>query len=166
MVPLQYRLGWIAVLVIVLDQASKWLAVTYLKASSITVLPVLELVLVYNKGAAFGFLDRAPGWQNGLFIAIALIVSVVIIGMIKRIEGTGLQVRLALWAVLGGALGNVVDRIRIGAVIDFIQVSVHFPVFNLADSAITLGATLLVMDALGINIFSDRKQVNNAHGKN
>ncbi|MGW8248825.1 MAG: signal peptidase II [Acidiferrobacterales bacterium] len=160
-----FRLSWIAALVIVLDQAAKWLAVTYLQASPITLLPVLKLVLVHNRGAAFGFLDQAPGWQNGLFIAIALIVSVVILGMIKKLEGADLQVRIALWAVIGGALGNLVDRIRVGAVIDFIQVSQYFPVFNLADSAITLGATLLVMDALGINIISS-KQVNNAHGKN
>ena len=158
-----FRLGWIAVLVLVLDQLTKWLAVTYLKAKTIALLPFLELVLVHNRGAAFGFLDRAPGWQNGLFIAIALIVSIAILGMIKRLEGADLQVRIALWAVLGGAIGNLVDRIRVGAVIDFIQVTQHFPVFNIADSAITLGATLLVMDALGINIIS--KKVSNAHGK-
>ena len=158
-----FRLGWIAVLILVFDQLSKWLAVTYLKSQSIVLLPFLELVLVHNRGAAFGFLDRAPGWQNGLFIAIALIVSIAILGMIKRLEGADLQVRIALWAVFGGAIGNLVDRIRVGAVIDFIQVSQHFPVFNIADSAITLGATLLVMDALGINIIS--KKVSNAHGK-
>jgi signal peptidase II len=159
-----FRLGWIPVLVIVIDQVSKWLAVTYLKAGSITLLPMLELVLVHNRGAAFGFLDQAPGWQNGLFIAIALIVSIVILAMIKKLEGAELQVRIALWAVVGGALGNLIDRIRVGAVIDFIQVSHYFPVFNIADSAITLGATLLVMDALGVNIIS--KKVNNGHGKN
>jgi signal peptidase II len=158
-----FRLGWIAVLVLVLDQLTKWLAVTYLKSQSIVLLPFLELVLVHNRGAAFGFLDRAPGWQNGLFIAIALIVSIAILGMIKRLEGADLQVRIALWAVFGGAIGNLVDRIRVGAVIDFIQVTQHFPVFNIADSAITLGATLLVMDALGINIIS--RKVSNAHGK-
>ncbi|MDX5151370.1 MAG: signal peptidase II [Acidiferrobacterales bacterium] len=159
-----FRLGWIAALVIVLDQVAKWLAVTYLTAGPVILLPVLKLVLVHNRGAAFGFLDQAPGWQNGLFIAIALIVSVVILGMIRKLEGADLQVRIALWAVIGGALGNLVDRIRVGAVIDFIQVSQYFPVFNIADSAITLGATLLVMDALGINIIG--KKVSNAHGKN
>jgi len=158
-----FRLGWIVVVVIVLDQVSKWLAVTYLKSGPITVLPVLELVLVHNRGAAFGFLDQAPGWQNGLFIAIGLIVSIVILRMIKSLEGADLQVRIALWAVVGGALGNLIDRIRVGAVIDFIQVSPYFPVFNIADSAITLGATLLVMDALGIDIFSRR--VNRRHDK-
>ena len=157
------KFGWIAALVLAADQITKWLAVTYLKSQSIVLLPFLELVLVHNRGAAFGFLDRAPGWQNGLFIAIALIVSIAILGMIKRLEGADLQVRIALWAVFGGAIGNLVDRIRVGAVIDFIQVTQHFPVFNIADSAITLGATLLVMDALGINIIS--KKVSNAHGK-
>ena len=158
-----FRMGWIPVLVVVIDQLCKWLAVTYLKSRSIVLLPFLELVLVHNRGAAFGFLDRAPGWQNGLFIAIALFISIAILGMIKRLEGTDLQVRIALWAVFGGAIGNLVDRIRVGAVIDFIQVSQHFPVFNIADSAITLGATLLVMDALGIKIIS--RKVSNAHGK-
>jgi len=159
-----FRMGWIAVLVVVIDQLSKWLAVTYLKSRSIVLLPFLELVLVHNRGAAFGFLDHAPGWQNGLFIAIALVVSIAILGMIKRLEGADLQVRIALWAVFGGAIGNLVDRISVGAVIDFIQVSQHFPVFNIADSAITLGATLLVMDALGINIITGKK-VSNVHDK-
>lgn len=158
------RLGWVALLVLIADQFSKWLAVAYLKAGSITLLPVLKLVLVYNRGAAFGFLDDRPGWQNGLFIAIALVVSIAILGMIKRLEGADLQVRIALWAVFGGAIGNLVDRISVGAVIDFIQVSQHFPVFNIADSAITLGATLLVMDALGINIITGKK-VSNVHDK-
>jgi len=158
-----FRMGWIVVLVVSVDQLSKLLAVTYLKSRSFVIFPFLELVLVHNRGAAFGFLDHAPGWQNGLFIAIALIVSIVILGMIKRLERTDLQVRIALWAVFGGAIGNLIDRIRVGAVIDFIQVSQHFPVFNIADSAITLGATLLVMDALGISIVS--KKVSNVHGK-
>jgi len=158
-----FRMGWIVVLVVGVDQLSKLLAVTYLKSRSFVIFPFLELVLVHNRGAAFGFLDHAPGWQNGLFIAIALIVSIVILGMIKRLERTDLQVRIALWAVFGGAIGNLIDRIRVGAVIDFIQVSQHFPVFNIADSAITLGATLLVMDALGISIVS--KKVSNVHGK-
>ena len=157
------KFGWIAALVLAADQITKWLAVTYLKSQSIVLLPFLELVLVHNRGAAFGFLDRAPGWQNGLFIAIALVVSIAILGMIKNLQGADLQVRIALWAVFGGAIGNLIDRIRVGAVIDFIQVSQHFPVFNIADSAITLGATLLVMDALGIKIIS--RKVSNAHGK-
>ena len=85
------KFGWIAALVLAADQITKWLAVTYLKSQSIVLLPFLELVLVHNRGAAFGFLDRAPGWQNGLFIAIALIVSVVILGMIKKLEGADLK---------------------------------------------------------------------------
>jgi len=147
-----FRLGWIALLVMVADQASKWLAVTYLKSASIALLPVLKLVLTYNRGAAFGFLDDKPGWQNGLFIAIAIVISVIILQMIRQLERADLQVRIALWAVLGGALGNLLDRVRIGAVVDFIQVSPYFPVFNVADSAITIGAALLIMDALGLKL--------------
>jgi len=146
------RLGWIALLVLIADQFSKWLAVTYLKAGSITLLPVLKLVLVYNRGAAFGFLDDRPGWQNGLFIAIAIVISIIILQMIRQLERADLQVRIALWAVLGGALGNLLDRVRLGSVVDFIQVSHYFPVFNVADSAITVGAALLIMDAFGLKL--------------
>jgi len=146
------RLGWVALLVLVADQFSKWLAVTYLKAGSITLLPVLKLVLVYNRGAAFGFLDDKPGWQNGLFIAIAIVISIIILQMIRQLERADLQVRIALWAVLGGALGNLLDRVRLGSVVDFIQVSPYFPVFNVADSAITVGAALLIMDAFGLKL--------------
>jgi len=146
------RLGWIGLLVLIADQFSKWLAVTYLKAGSITLLPVLKLVLVYNRGAAFGFLDDMPGWQNGLFIAIAIIISIIILQMIRQLERADLQVRIALWAVLGGALGNLLDRVRLGSVVDFIQVSSYFPVFNVADSAITVGAALLIMDAFGLKL--------------
>lgn len=148
-----FRFAWIGLCVVVIDQISKWLAVTYLITGQITLLPVLKLVLVYNRGAAFGFLDQAPGWQNGLFIAIALVLSVIILGMIRR-QGSGdSHITIALWGILGGAIGNLVDRIRVGAVVDFVQVIPQFPVFNLADSAITLGAAILVMDAFGFRIF-------------
>lgn len=155
------RFGWIAALVIIADQITKWLALTYLISSQITLLPVLKLVLVYNRGAAFGFLDQAPGWQNGLFIAIAVVVVLIMLAMIRRLEAAELQVGIALWLVVGGALGNLVDRIRIGAVVDFIQVTMYFPVFNVADSAITLGAILLVMDAFGLKILGKTR-----HGRN
>jgi signal peptidase II len=152
-----FRLSWVALLVFALDQLTKWLAVAYLKGATITLIPVLKLVLVYNRGAAFGFLDDLPGWQNGLFIAIAIIVSLIILQMIRQLERADLQVRIALWAVLGGAIGNLLDRIRIGAVVDFIQVSPYFPVFNIADSAITVGAALLILDALGIKLFKKQR---------
>ena len=148
-----FRFGWIGLCVVVIDQISKWLAVTYLITGPITLLPVLKLVLVYNRGAAFGFLNEAPGWQNGLFIAIALVVSVIILNMIRRLGPGELHIRIALWGILGGAIGNLIDRIRAGAVVDFIQVIPQFPVFNLADSAITLGAVILVMDAFGFRLF-------------
>lgn len=148
-----FRFGWVGLSIVVIDQISKWLAVTYLITGPITLLPVLKLVLVYNRGAAFGFLNEAPGWQNGLFIAIAVVVSVIILNMIRR-QGQGeLHITIALWGILGGAIGNVIDRIRVGAVVDFIQVIPQFPVFNLADSAITLGAVILVMDAFGFRLF-------------
>ena len=148
-----FKFSWIGILVLILDQLSKWWAVNALIASQISLLPILKLVLVYNRGAAFGFLDEQPGWQNGLFIAIAIIVSVIILNMIRR-QGQGeLHITIALWGILGGAIGNVIDRIRVGAVVDFIQVIPQFPVFNLADSAITLGAVILVMDAFGFRLF-------------
>jgi len=157
------RLGWIAAMAIIADQISKWLALTYLVSSQITLLPVLKLVLVFNRGAAFGFLDQAPGWQNGLFIAIAITVVLIVLFMIRRLEVGEMQVAVALWLVIGGALGNLVDRIRIGAVVDFIQVTQYFPVFNVADSAITLGAILLAMDAFGLQVFGKTKH--GRHGK-
>lgn len=148
-----FKLLWIAVLVFVLDQASKFVAVQHLTHQSMELAPFLNLSLAYNSGAAFGFLHDASGWQNLFFVGVAIVVSIVILSMIWRLGANDVQVAVALMLVLGGAAGNVVDRLRLTYVVDFIDVyyrTWHWPTFNLADSAITLGAILLILDAMGL----------------
>lgn len=150
-----FRLLWIALLVCVADQATKYLAVKYLMHSEIVIAPFLNLSLAFNTGAAFSFLSGAGGWQNLFFVLVALVVSVVILFMIRRLGANDTQVAVALMLVLGGAAGNVIDRLHLGYVVDFIDVyyrAWHWPTFNLADSAITLGAILLILDAFGISL--------------
>ena len=140
----------IAVAVFVLDQWSKAEAVRYLSRGSVHVTSFLNLVLVYNRGAAFGFLSNASGWQNVLFIAVAVaIVAGILIFLVRGGRRDRLTV-VALMLVLGGAAGNLADRIRLGEVVDFIDFHIgswHWYTFNLADSAITVGAVLLAIDA-------------------
>lgn len=150
---MMFKFYLIAILVIVADQASKWAAVKYLIRHPVEVAPFLNLWLVLNKGAAFGFLSGASGWQNLLFVIIAIVVSFVIIAMVRRLGAHDVQVLTGLMLVLGGAIGNLVDRVRQGYVVDFIDLHYqdwHWPAFNVADSAITIGAVLLVLDAIGL----------------
>jgi len=144
---------WLALsaVIVALDQATKFVVTQrFTLGSVVEVTPFLNLVLVYNPGAAFSFLSDGGGWQRGLFIAIAVIASVWIVYLLRRYSHQRLFA-LALALVLAGALGNLIDRILIGAVIDFVDVHAfgfHWPAFNVADSAITCGAVLLVWDAL------------------
>jgi len=148
------KLSWISVLVVVLDQATKKLAVVYLAGHpAVDVTPFFDLVLVYNTGAAFGFLNDASGWQNALFILVALLVSAVILVMVRRLAAHETLAAVALLLILGAAAGNLVDRVLYGYVTDFVDLyygSWHWPAFNIADSAISIGAVLLVLDALGL----------------
>lgn len=148
------RYLWISTVIVVLDQASKWVALKYLARHVETpLLPFLNLTLVYNTGAAFGFLSGASGWQNVFFMAVALVASVVVIAMLRKLGSKDVQLAFALALVLGGALGNLIDRLVHGYVIDFVDfyiASWHFWTFNVADSAITIGAILLVLDSIGI----------------
>jgi signal peptidase II len=141
----------LAALLAALDQASK-LVVTHVLApwETVTVTSFFNLVLVYNTGAAFSFLADASGWQRELFIAIAAAASVWIVYLLRRHPHEPLFCA-ALSLVLGGAVGNAIDRVRLGAVVDFLDFHAwgwHWPAFNLADAAITCGAALLVWDAL------------------
>jgi signal peptidase II len=140
----------LAGLVVVLDQLSKWIVLDRLHfGETIYVAPFWNWVLTYNPGAAFSFLADQPGWQRWLFTALALAVSGWI-ALLLRQRPPKLQA-LALTLVMGGALGNVIDRVRFGAVVDFIQWHVagyYWPAFNVADSAITVGAILLVVEQL------------------
>ncbi len=148
------RYLWMAVVVFILDQATKWLAVTFIGAHGvIKVMPFFDLVLVHNTGAAFGFLSQAGGWQNVFFVAVAIVISTVILVMTYRLGAKDRLLAVALMLVLGGALGNLIDRLRFGYVVDFLDVyyqAWHWPAFNVADSAITIGALLLILDAFGV----------------
>jgi signal peptidase II len=155
-------LRWLslAALVIVADQLTKWLAVAKLSVRTVTVVPgFFDLVLVRNTGAAFGFLNDAGGWQNVFFVGVAALVSTVLVIMLRRLRPGD---RVAAWAlslILGGALGNLIDRLRLGYVIDFVDWYYgrwHWPAFNVADAAITVGAALLVLDALANGRSLDR----------
>jgi signal peptidase II len=148
-----FRYLWIVAVIGVADQVTKYFALLHLRGSDIAVTPFLKLSLAFNTGAAFSFLNDAGGWQNLFFVGVAFVVSVVILFMIRRLGANETQVAVALMLVLGGAVGNVIDRVRFGYVVDFIDVyyrAWHWPTFNIADSAITIGAVLLVLDALGL----------------
>lgn len=141
----------IAAIVILIDQLSK-ITMSKLMAygSSISVTSFFNLVIAHNKGAAFSFLAFESGWQRYFFTVLGLAAALFILYLLKKNAGQ----RLFCWAlalILGGALGNVIDRILYGYVIDFLDVHVggwHWPAFNAADSAICIGATLFVLDEL------------------
>lgn len=141
----------LAALVIILDQLSKWAVLAALNyGDTVTVTPFFNWVFVFNRGAAFSFLANEPGWQRWFFTVLALGVSGWIALMLRRHPGKRL-LSLSLALIMGGALGNVVDRVRFGAVVDFIQLHAagwYYPAFNVADSAITLGAILLAWDQI------------------
>lgn len=141
----------LAGLVVVLDQLSKWVVLNHIQfGETIYVAPFWNWVLTFNPGAAFSFLADQPGWQRWFFAVLALGVSAWIAYELKKQP----QQTLPAWAltlIMGGALGNVIDRVRFGAVVDFIQwhaAGYYWPAFNVADSAITLGAVLLVFAQL------------------
>ena len=148
------RLGWLvlSLLVLVIDQVSK----AHFEGSlemfqQIVVIPdYFSWTLAYNTGAAFSFLADGGGWQRWLFAVIALVVSAVLVVWLKRLGRDDTWLAIALALVLGGALGNLYDRIALGHVIDFILVHGqnrhYFPAFNFADSAITVGAIMLALD--------------------
>jgi signal peptidase II len=141
----------LAAAIVLADQAAKYAIVQYFAAHRpIELTSFLNLLLVYNTGAAFSFLSDAAGWQRAFFITIALAASVWIVFLLRKYSQQRLFA-LALALVLAGAVGNVIDRIFVGAVIDFIDfhaLGYHWPAFNVADSSITCGAALLVWDAL------------------
>lgn len=154
------NLRWLilSVIVLVADQATKALAVHYLLGSApVVIVPgFFDLALVYNAGAAFGFLNDAAGWQNVFFIVVAALVSIFLIVSLYRLNPSDLQTAIAFALILGGAVGNVIDRVQQGYVVDFIHwfyQDWHWPSFNIADSAITIGAVLLVLDVFGLRVF-------------
>lgn len=139
-----------AILIVVLDQLSKyWAYATLIPYQPVTVMPMVNLTLAFNTGAAFSFLSQAGEWHRWFFVAFSSIVSLVlIIWLIKAPTKERLQLA-SLSFILGGAVGNLLDRILVGHVIDFIDLyykNYHWPIFNLADVAICTGAVLLVLD--------------------
>jgi signal peptidase II len=142
----------LAVAIILVDQFTKVLIVGYYKLGDTTyVTSFLDIVRAHNTGAAFSFLHSESGWQRWLFTAVGLAAAVFIIWMLRRHPGQRLF-SFALACILGGAVGNVIDRLVHGYVVDFIQVHwknvYYFPAFNIADSAITIGAACLILDEL------------------
>lgn len=141
---------WISALVLILDQISKYYIVhSFTLYESLNLLPGLNFTYVHNTGAAFSFLSDAGGWQRWLFILLSSGVSIGLLIWMYSLPVTWRWLAVALALVLGGALGNLVDRIMYGYVIDFIDVYYqgwHWPAFNIADSAISIGVVMLIID--------------------
>jgi signal peptidase II len=153
-------LAWLALstAVVIVDQISKWYVEQHLTLGvPLHVLPVFDLTLLHNTGAAFSFLAGATGWQRWLFTLLALGVSGLIVVWLARLPREQPWTGAALALVLGGAVGNVIDRMRLGHVIDFIHLHAgewYWPAFNVADSAISVGAVIL---AVGV-LFGDERR--------
>ena len=149
---------WLALGVLLLDQATKWLVMAGLEPFEvIEIVPNINLTLMFNTGAAFSFLADAGGWQRWFFAAFALGISVALVVWLLRLGPGERLTAAALSLLIGGALGNLIDRVLLGHVIDFVQVYIPFiplamfnpwPAFNVADSAITIAVVLLIADAL------------------
>lgn len=142
---------WITAVVVALDQITKFAVVgAFTLHEQLPLMPFFNLTLAHNPGAAFSFLSDSDGWQRWFFTIIALGVSIAIVVWLKRLPSSDRWMGIALALILGGALGNVWDRMTLGYVIDFLDFYVdqwHWPAFNVADSAITIGAVMLAVDA-------------------
>lgn len=156
----------ISLLVIIADQLTKWLANTQLEYhKAVTVLPYFEWFLSYNPGAAFSFLSDAGGWQRWFFTVLAVVISIVLFVWIKKLNDNEKLTAIALSLILGGAIGNLIDRVLYGYVIDFIQVwlgSYPWPAFNIADSAISVGAVILLATGILSPYLDKRDEKNHA----
>ena len=147
-------LRWLilSLLVVVLDQLSKQLAeASLLVFERVPLLPGFNLTLVYNEGAAFSFVSDQGGWQRWIFVILATVVTLVLMFWLSRLKQSERLIAIALGLIIGGALGNLIDRVLWGHVIDFIDLYYrqwHWPAFNVADSAITLGVVFIFVDAL------------------
>lgn len=145
-------------MVIALDQLSKWWALHALQPMGVPheVIPgFLNWTLVFNRGAAFSFLGGGDGWQRWFFVALAVVISAVLVGWLARTLRRDWRTALPLAFIIGGAIGNMIDRLHAGQVTDFIQLYFHqwsYPVFNLADCGITVGAVMLIV----FGLFADK----------
>ena len=153
---------WLSAAVIVLDQLSKWWALHALQPMGVPhpVIPgFLNWTLAFNKGAAFSFLASGAGWQRWFFVVLALLISCVLVTWLKRTPRHDWRTGLPLALIVGGALGNLIDRLHAAQVTDFIHVYFrqwNYPVFNLADCGITVGAVLLIAFGLFTGKSDDR----------
>ncbi|MBN8480630.1 MAG: signal peptidase II [Xanthomonadales bacterium] len=151
MPPRPNALPWLllSLVVLIADQVTKHLVLAHLQLhEAIPVIDgLLNWTLAYNEGAAFSFLADAGGWQRWFFTGLAVVVSIVLVVWLARTPRADWRTALPLALVIGGAIGNLIDRLRFGHVVDFIDVywnAAHFPAFNIADSAISVGAVILV----------------------
>jgi len=139
----------LALIVIILDQITKGIASAQLTMfQPVPVMPMFNFTLMHNEGAAFSFLSDAGGWQRWFFTALASIVSIAIVIWITKLKPEEKWTALSLALILGGAVGNLIDRVRLGYVVDFIDVyyeTAHWPAFNIADSAIFVGAAIMII---------------------
>ena len=150
---------WLSLLAVILDQASKLaIAGSMQLYQSIEIVPYFNLTYVHNTGAAFSFLSEAGGWQRWFFAGLALVISVVIAVWLARLKRHETLLAVALSLILGGAIGNLIDRLAYGYVIDFLDVyyqTWHWPAFNIAESAITLGVVLMLVESFGLGKSED-----------
>ena len=158
--PTMARWLWLSLLIVILDQATKWLAEALLVPfQPVPLMPLLNLTLMYNEGAAFSFLANAGGWQRWLFAGFALVMTTVLAIWLLRLEKGDRVTAATLSLIIGGAIGNLIDRVQTGRVVDFIDFYVgtwHWPAFNVADSAISIGIVFLL-------ITSFRSEIANKH---
>jgi len=142
---------WLSFFVVLVDQVTKAFVIGMVKMQdTIALLPILDIVYLENEGAAFSILAEASGWQRWFFIALALLVSIVLMIWLRTIRNEQKMLAIGLALILGGAFGNVIDRVWHGYVVDFIYFHWqrwYFPAFNIADSAISVGAVALLIDA-------------------
>ena len=145
------KLLWISLVAIILDQVTKAAATANLEIwTPVEVMPYFNLMLAHNTGAAFSFLADSGGWQRWFFSSIAFFVSIAIVVWIKKLKPEEKHLGIALSLILGGAVGNLIDRVRFGYVVDFLDVYVgtsHWPAFNIADSAIFIGAAVMIISS-------------------
>jgi len=147
----QLKWLWISLLVVALDQATKQIAESQLTPhQAVNLLPYFDWYLTYNTGAAFSFLANAGGWQRWLFTAIAVVISLIIVQWMRKLPSEETLTAVSLSLILGGAIGNLIDRVYLGHVIDYIQIwlgSYPWPAFNIADAAISVGAVMLILSS-------------------
>ena len=158
-------LKWLglSLLAVVLDQVSKLAVSGSMQLyQSIKIMPYFNLTYVHNTGAAFSFLSDAGGWQRWFFAGLAVIISSVMVVWLAKLKQHETLLAVALSLVLGGAIGNLIDRLAYGYVIDFLDVyyqSWHWPAFNIADSAITLGVVLMLLESFGLGKSEDASEL-------